>query len=263
MDRKPKTYLKKEGEEKKRVAIYIRVSSNEQKLEGLSIDAQRKYLEDYALSRDMWVYKIYTDAGVSAKIPIKNRPEGRKMFEDMKESKFSAIIVVKLDRAFRNTVDAILTSDELRKENIDLISLKEQFDTTTPTGRLFFKIMSSLAEWEREITSDRVNDIHEYNFSRGVVVGKAPIGYVFDKKKKSLVPDSKKSKVVQEIFMMASEGKTYKEICEKFKINPQTYYNILRNRIYIGFINYKGQEAKGIHKPLISEELFYKVNHKS
>lgn len=250
----------KKTDDKKKVAIYIRVSSDEQKKEGLSLDAQKRRLEEYALSNDWWIYKIYIDAGVTAKIPIKNRPQGKHLFQDFQKGKFSAILIIKLDRAFRNTVDAILTSDELRESKVDLISLSEQIDTTTAMGKFFFTLMSALAQLERELTGERVHDINLDKFKRGIMIGKAPIGYKWSKTKKQMVIDSRKVGIIQSVFKLASQGKNWQHICEANKISHQTYYNILRNRTYIGFINYRDQEIKGIHEPIVSEELFNKAN---
>lgn len=256
-------------EDKKRVAIYVRVSSNEQKREGLSIDAQKRKLTNYAESKGWEIYNIYIDDGVSAKIPIKKRPQGKQMFDDIKNKKFSIILIIKLDRAFRNTVDAILTSDEFRLANIDFISLSENIDTTSAMGKFFFTLMSALAQLERELTADRNKDISLDKFTRGIYPHKIPFGYkaVYKNKKDKkgvigIVVDNKKSLIVKDIFQMTLDGISYREICKKYKLKPQVYYNIIKNKVYLGIISFDGIEKKGKHHPLISEELFEKINKK-
>jgi len=246
--------------EKKRVAIYVRVSSEEQAKEGLSLNAQKRRLEEYALSKDWYVYKIYEDAGVSAKIPIKKRPQGKEMFLDAQKNKFSAILLFKLDRAFRSTIDAILTSDELKEKKIDLISLSEQIDTTSAMGKFFFTLMSALAQLERELTSDRLNLTLNDKFQQGIMVGKLPIGYKWNKKTRKIQIDPNKSEMIKGVFDMASKGINYKIICEKYKIIPKTYYRIKKNKVYMGIIEYRGLEKDGTYESLVSKELFDKVN---
>ena len=256
----------KESELKKRVAIYTRVSGEDQKKEGLSLDAQKNKLEDYALNKGWWVYKIYTDEGITAK-DIKGRKAFTQLLEDARAEKFSAILITKFDRPFRNTVEALITLDELHTIGVDFISLAESIDTTTPMGKMVFTMIAAFAQLERELTAVRVNDINEYKFNKGILVGKPPFGYKFKYKKvgknkivDKLIPDSTKSVLVIKLFEMKSQGKNWKEICNEINISHQTYYNILKNKTYIGIISYNGSEKKGSHEPIISEELFRSAN---
>lgn len=249
--------MEKESQRKKRVAIYTRVSSDEQKKEGLSLDAQKKKLEEYAEFKEWFVFKIYTDAGISGS-SIKIRKAFKEMLEDAKAEKFSAILITKFDRAFRNVIDALTTIDELHKIGVDIVSISENIDTTTAMGRAFFTITQAFAELEAKKTGERVNDILRYKFNKGLLIGKAPIGYKWNKQQKKFLMDPKKAEMVKDIFLMKSQGKYYKEICDKYRIGITTYYNILKNKAYIGIVEYNGQTKKGIHDPLIDEETFNK-----
>lgn len=244
----------------KKIAIYTRVSSHEQKIEGLSLRAQKNKLENYCVLKDYWVFNIYSDEGVSAGT-IKKRKGFTKMLEDAKTEKFSAIIITKLDRAFRNTKDAIETLDMLQEIKIDFISLGDNIDTTTAMGKFFFTIIASLAQLERELTGERVTAIHEHKFENGKFVGKPPIGYKYNKKK-IVVLDKKKSKMVQDIFAMTIEDRGYKEICTKYALSPQTYYNIIDNITYTGMIKHNKKTKKGVHTPIISEHEFLLAQQK-
>ena len=249
----------KKTEDKKKVAIYIRVSSKEQKREGYSLQAQKKKLEEYSEFKKWWVYKVYEDAGISAK-SIKGRKAFQDMIKDSIDGKFSAILIFKFDRAFRNTKEALITLEEMSNRGVDFISISEQIDTTTAMGKLFFTIISSFAQLERELTGERLNLTLNSKFDMGMMIGKSPLGYKWDKVKKIIVPHKTKSLMIQDIFTLTSQGVSYKEICEKYKLKPQSYYNIIKNKAYIGIITFHEKESKGIHEPLISEELWRKVN---
>jgi len=249
------------GLDLKKVALYVRVSSDEQKREGLSIDAQISKLKKYCEYKKWEVYKIYQDEGKSGK-SIKGRLQFQNMLSESKEDKFSAILITKFDRAFRNVKESLVTFDELKKRGIDFISISEEIDTTTPMGKFFFVIISAFSELERNMTSGRNKDIMRYKFNKGLFPSKTPFGYLPIKKDKKIVGykiHPKRGKIVSECFKMASEGISYKDICFKFKLKPQCYYNILRNKSYFGILSFEGIERKGNHIPIIKEELFNKV----
>lgn len=251
--------MKKESEYKKRVAIYTRVSSEEQKKEGISLDAQKKSLEDYAIQKEWFVHKIYTDAGITAK-DIKGRKAFQECLNDAKLGKFSAILITKFDRPFRNTIEALMTLDQLHAIKVDFISLAENIDTTTPMGRAMFSIISVFAELERNMTAQRVSDVNKFKFNKGIMIGKAPLGYKWSKRQKSFVVDLEDSAKVKDIFEMSASGINFKEICSKHKIAKSSYYSIIKNDFYTGMIEFNGEKRLGSHDPLISKQLFEKVN---
>jgi len=244
---------------KKRVAGYIRVSSSDQAKEGYSLDAQKRKIEEYSEFKEWSVFKIYEDAGISGK-SIKGRKAFQDMINDAKNGKFSAILIFKLDRAFRNVKDALNTLDELSKIKVDFISLSENIDTTTAMGKFFFTVINAFAQLERELTGERLNLTLNKKFQDGVMVGKSPIGYKWSKTKKIMVIDNKKSDMIKDIFEMTAKGISYREICGKYKLKPQSYYNMIRNKVYIGIITFEGVEREGIHQPIIDKGLFYEVN---
>ncbi len=246
--------------ENKKVSIYIRVSGEDQAKEGYSLDAQKKQLEEYAEFKKWWVYKVYEDAGISGK-SIKGRKAFQEMLKDAKDGKFSAILIYKFDRAFRNVKEALNTLDELKEIGVDFVSISEEIDTTTAMGKFFFVIISGFAELERGLTQDRMNLIMKDKFSKGINIGRCPLGYSWNKRKKIMIPDKKKSQIIKDIFEMTANDSSYKEICEKHKIKPQSYYNIIKNKVYIGVISFEGKSRVGNHIPIIDKELFNQVNH--
>ena len=250
---------KNNKEDKKYVAIYTRVSSEEQKKEGLSLDAQKKKLVDYAQEKEWIVFKVYTDAGVSGK-SIKGRKAFSDMLQDARNDKFSGILITKFDRAFRNVKEALITVDELHELGIDFISMSEQIDTTSPMGKMVFTVISAFAQLERELTAGRVNDINQYKFSKGVMIGKAPLGYKWSKRKKQFVVDPEESAKVKDIFDMSYKNIGYREICKKYRMSPSTYYKLIRNKFYIGLIGFSGEQREGSHDPIIEQAVFNHVN---
>ncbi len=251
-------------EEKKRVALYIRVSSDEQKREGLSIEAQKRKLEQYCEFKDWYVFKIYQDEGKSGK-SVKGRPAFSQMLKDT--DKFSAILITKFDRAFRNVKEGLITLDYLHENNIDFISITEVIDTTSSMGKAMFTIIATFAELERQLTRDRNKAIMRDKFDMGIPIGKIPFGYKAlyknKKEKKGIIKieiDKKKSEIVRAIFDKTAKGIGYKEICYEYGLKPQSYYNMIRNRVYLGLVAFDGEEKTGTQGEIISKELFNKVN---
>lgn len=239
-----------------RVAIYSRVSTEEQAKEGLSVDAQIDKCKSFCNARDWSVFKVYKDAGYSA--GTMNRPALELMLRDVEEKKFEIILVYKIDRFSRKLRDLITTLDSLKAKNINFTSVTEQIDTTTAMGEAFFQIIGVFAQLERGMVKERVKLAFDRKIQLGEALYRAPLGYVYQNKK--LVPDPENSENVQEIFEMWASGISYKEICKKFNISSSTLYQIIKNTTYLGKIKYKGQLYDGKHKALVSEDLYNRAN---
>jgi site-specific DNA recombinase len=247
----------KKDDGKKRVVLYTRVSSDEQKKEGLSLGAQKRRLEEYADFKGWVINRIYSDEGISA-TSIKKRKAFKQMLEDAKAGKFRAILITKFDRAFRDTIDGLTTIDMLGKHKVDLVSISENIDMTTAMGRAMFTIIQAFAELEAKKTGERVEDILADKFEKGIIIGKPPLGYKWSKAQDRYIFDLSKVAMIKDIFLMTAQGKSYKEICAKHKIYHQKYYRIIDNKVYMGVIKYKGVEKKGSHDPIVTEEVFKK-----
>ncbi len=237
-------------------AIYVRVSTEEQAREGLSIDAQIDKCKAFCQARDWKVFKIYKDAGFSA--GSLNRPALELLLRDAQEKKFKIILVHKIDRFSRKLKDLIMILEELKEKEINFTSVTEQIDTTSAMGEAFFQIIGVFAQLERGMVRERVELAFERKIKFGEALFRAPYGYVYQNKK--LVPDPENSGKIKEIFEMWSQNIDYKEISKKFKIPVSTFYQIIKNQIYLGKIKYRGKMYKGKHKPLIDEELFNRAN---
>ena len=251
----------KKTEGKTRIAIYVRVSAQDQKKEGLSIDVQTSKLQDYCSVMDYWVFKVYTDAGISG--GSINRPDFKKMIEDARNRKFDAILVYKLDRFSRNMVDLIFTLSDLNSYHVDFISLTESFDTTTAVGRAFMKILSIFSEMEREQTKERVEMVFSDKEEKGLPTIPPPFGYKYNNKK-VWVLEKKKANIVKQVYSDNNEGVKFKDTIKRCKINKSSYYRILRNikkGLYSGWICYD-KKTKDVRGNVInSEEVRYKGTH--
>lgn len=243
----------------KRIAGYIRVSSQDQRKEGYSLDAQKNKIIDYCKQNSFELIKIYEDAGISGGT-INKRPAFKQLIIDAKNKRFDGILVFKFDRAFRNLKDAVITLDDFRKIGIDFISITENIDTTTAMGNAMFGIISVFAQLERDLTSERMDSSFWQKFNQGKSIGKCPTGYKWNKKSKIMEIDTKKAEMVKEIFKSTIQGISYRVICNKFNLKPQSYYNIIRNPVYCGFITFEKKIKQGIHIPLINISTFLAIN---
>lgn len=140
----------------KSVAIYVRVSTQEQANEGYSIDSQIDRLNSYCKARDWAVHKIYKDAGFSgANI---ERPALNELMRDIKDKRVNLVLVFKLDRLSRSQKDTLyLIEDVFLKNDVDFVSISENFDTSTAFGRAMIGILSVFAQLEREQIRERTS----------------------------------------------------------------------------------------------------------
>ncbi|MBU2616589.1 MAG: recombinase family protein [Nanoarchaeota archaeon] len=239
-----------------KVAIYVRVSTEEQAKEGLSVDAQIDKCNSFCQARDWNVYKVYRDAGFSA--GSLNRPALELMMRDAQEKRFDIILVYKIDRFSRKLRDLIMVLEDLKEKKINFTSVTEQIDTTSAMGEAFFQIIGVFAQLERGMVKERVELAFDRKIKLGEVIHRAPFGYTFQDKK--LVPDPENSENLKEIFEMWAAGVDYKEISKKFDLSSSALYQIVKNQTYLGKIKYKGQLYKGKHRALVSEDLFNEAN---
>jgi site-specific DNA recombinase len=159
-----------------RVALYLRVSSEEQR-ERETIEIQREFLEQYRCLYELETADIYEDDGVSGTIPLHERPEGRRLLEDAKQGKFQTVLVYKLDRLGRTLLVIVDAHDRLQEAGVALRSATEPIDTSTPSGRLIFQMLASFAEYERGTIKERTQAGLHRAFRAGKQMGCIPYGY--------------------------------------------------------------------------------------
>jgi site-specific DNA recombinase len=147
-----------------KTAIYIRVSTRDKQ----DISKQRDFLIDYCKRNNLEIYKIYEDIGISGSKA--NRPALNSLIGDIKN--YNVVLVYKIDRMFRSFRNMWELLDKFKVNNVDFISATQTIDTTKPEGRLFFNLLSSFAEFEREITVQRINDGLDVARERGKILGR-------------------------------------------------------------------------------------------
>lgn len=250
----------------KKVACYVRVSTENQ-LENYSIDEQTERLKAYCKAKDLSIYKIYTDGGYSG--GNTNRPALNSMLDDIKRNVFDTVIVYKLDRLSRSQKDTLmLIEDEFLANNIDFISISENFDTSSPFGKAMIGILSVFAQLEKDqiterFTMGRIGRSKSGLFHGG---GNAPKGYNYTNGR--LEVNCFEAEQVKEVFSLFLSGKSINAVSnimtKKYGVttwnNANKVSNCIKNSIYIGKVKFKGIEYDGEHTPIISKADYYKAN---
>jgi len=193
-----------QSERKKRVAIYLRVSTEEQAKEGhyglkMQEDALRKYCEFKHYVFDELL--VFTDAGLSGSLPIDKRPALNEAMQRGAQGEFDVLLIYKIDRLFRDLHELLGAEKMLVKYKIELESPSDQIDTSTPMGRFGFQMIGGFAELERGVIRQRMMAGKLRAAKEGKwVTGIPPYGYRVDKKEKKLVIEEKEAEVVRKFY---------------------------------------------------------------
>jgi site-specific DNA recombinase len=193
-----------------RVALYLRVSSEEQKKKE-SIATQDAFLEEYCKLYGLEVAGIYRDEAVSGTVPMRERPEGVRLLADAKAGFLDAVLVYKLDRIGRSLLVVVDAHDRLGEANVALRSATEPIDTSTPAGRLIFQMLASFAEFERATITERSRDGLQRAFEEGKQLGCIPYGYDIAEDGAFVVVEDEAQVVRQIIANVAAGGTLYSE----------------------------------------------------
>ena len=190
---------------------YVRVSSEDQAKEGVSLDNQKAKIKAYCDLKDLDLVTIMEDAGISAR--NLKRPGVQSVLEMVKNKSVDAVVVYKLDRMFRSTIDALETTKKFDKLGVAFHSIQETIDTKSAMGRFFFTLTAALAELERGIVGERTRDALKHKKQNGDVWG--PVPYGFKRVRRKIVPDEAEQKVVHKILQLWKSGGNYSEIARK------------------------------------------------
>ena len=156
-----------ENNKAERVACYIRVSTQEQKLHGLSLDSQRDTLTRYAKTHSLKIVDWYEDEGISGRKLIKQRPALQRMLHDAQDGKFARIIFVKIDRYFRSVAEYWECQKILESSDVTWTATEEKYDLSTANGRAFVNMKLTIAELEADQTGERIKLVNEYKVRSG------------------------------------------------------------------------------------------------
>ena len=248
-----------------KVALYVRVSTTSQLEEGYSIEEQKAKLESYCDIKDWHVYKVYTDGGFSGSTT--ERPALEQLIKDAQSKLFDTVLVYKLDRLSRSQKDTLyLIEDVFLKNNIEFVSLLENFDTSTPFGRAVIGLLSVFAQLEREQIKERMQlgKLGRAKAGKSMMWAKTSYGYNYDKETGSMTINEYEALAVKEIYSSYLAGmsitKLRDKINEEYPKQPawsyRTIRGILANPVYCGLNQYKGQTFQGTHKAIISLDDF-------
>jgi len=261
-----------------RCAIYTRKSTEEGlEKEFNSLEAQRVSGESYGMSRKFegWVVieKRYDDGGYSG--GSMKRPALQELLRDIRRKQVDCVIVYKIDRLSRSLMDFAKVLELFNDYGVVFVAVSQSFDTTSTAGRLMLNIMISFAQYEREMTIDRVKDKVEASKKKGMWLGgTVPLG--FDVKDKKLVINEEEAEVIKHIFARFKELKSIGLLTKE--LNSQGYRTkmyvkktgtyggglyrvaglrlIITNPIYMGKIRHKDKIYQGKHEGIIEEEMW-------
>ena len=227
--------------ERKVAGVYIRVSTEDQAREGFSLGEQEEKLLQLCKFKELDVYKVYKDAGISAK-DMEHRPQFQEMLKDMKEGKLNYIVAYKLDRITRSVRDLEELISVLEQYNCFLLCDRDDVNTSTANGRFFVRMLTVLSQLEIEIVSERTKFGLNGAIKSGHIPGQRPFGYKSAEDKRMVIDNSTRP-YVEKIFDMYLEGKSFQQIANYFKENniypkknwkDTTIQKIIDNKIYMG-----------------------------
>ena len=227
--------------ERKIAGVYIRVSTEDQAREGFSLGEQEEKLRELCKFKELEVYKVYKDAGISAK-DMEHRPQFQEMLKDMKEGKINYIVAYKLDRITRSVRDLEELISVLEQYNCFLLCDRDDVNTSTANGRFFVRMLTVLSQLEIEIVSERTKFGLNGAIKSGHIPGQRPFGYKSAEDKRMVIDNSTRP-YVEKIFDMYLEGKSFQQIANYFKENniypkknwkDTTIQKIIDNKIYMG-----------------------------
>lgn len=229
-------------------------------LEGYSIEAQKEFLLNYAKSKEFTEYEYYIDGGYSGK--DLNRPAIQKLIQDVKCNKIDAVIVFKLDRISRSQKDTLYLIEEVfNRYGVGFISMKENFDTTSPFGKAMIGVLSVFAQLERETILERtrigLKKRAENGYWRGG--GKIPFPYRYDKEQGVLVPIPEQVEILNKMISMYLSGKSFNNIGDVVGMDERMVEKRLLSITNTGVIPYKGQIFEGKHEAVVSKELYEEI----
>ena len=249
---------------KRRCAVYTRKSSEEGlEQEFNSLHAQREACEAYIASQrsEGWVLvrDQYDDGGISG--GTLDRPGLQRLIQDIEDGLVDVVVVYKIDRLSRSLADFARLVEVFDRNEVTFVSVTQSFNTTTSMGRLTLNILLSFAQYEREVTAERIRDKFAASRKKGIWMGGVPpLGYRVEKRK--LAVDDQRADHVRWIFARFLEIGSTTELAREVvargirnrngnRMDKKYIYRLLSNRAYIGEAVHKGQSYPGEHSALM------------
>lgn len=265
-----------------RCAIYTRKSSEEGLEQDFnSLQAQREACEAYIKSQRHEGWKLletaYDDGGFSG--GSMERPGLKQLLEDIHARRVDIVVVYKVDRLTRSLADFAKIVETFDSQNVSFVSVTQQFNTTTSMGRLTLNVLLSFAQFEREVTGERIRDKVAASKKKGMWMGGyVPLGYTAIQKR--LIINEPEAKLIREIFSLYLKRKNVRLVAEDLQrrkiIRPSTtaktgraygktnfsrglLYKMLSNPIYVGEIEHHGERFKSQHEAIVDQKIWHSV----
>ena len=235
-----------------RCAVYVRVSTDDQRDNGYSIDSQLRMIKEYCEKNDYSIIDVYNDAGHSGKDLM--RPEMQRLLADIKSKKIDKLIAIKVDRLTRNNYDGFWLLNYCEEHDVKIELILEPYDVSTANGEMIFGMNLVFGQRERKEIGARTKRAMEEMALEKIHPSKAPYGYIRNKETGHLEVEPIEAQVVKEIFELCKQGKSTRSIATIMKDNnaylkqgkwaSDRVYKILTNSIYIGIFEYGKYKRK-------------------
>ena len=235
-----------------RCGVYVRVSTDDQRDNGYSIDSQLRMIKEYCEKNDYDIVNVYNDAGHSGKDLM--RPEMQRLLKDIKSKKIDKLIAIKVDRLTRNNYDGFWLLNYCEEHDVKIELILEPYDVSTANGEMIFGMNLVFGQRERKEIGARTKRAMEEMALEKIHPSKAPYGYIRNKDTGHLEVEPIEAQVVKEIFELCKKGQSTRNIATIMKDNnaylkrgkwaSDRVYKILTNSIYIGVFEYGKYKRK-------------------
>ena len=235
-----------------RYGIYVRVSTDDQRDNGYSIDSQLRMIKEYCEKNEYDIVDVYNDAGHSGKDLM--RPEMQKLLKDIKTKKIDKLVAIKVDRLTRNNYDGFWLLNYCEEHDVKIELILEPYDVSTANGEMIFGMNLVFGQRERKEIGARTKRAMEEMALEHIHPSKAPYGYIRNKETGHLEVEPIEAEVVKEIFELCKQGNSTRGIATIMKDNnaylkqgkwkSDRVYKILTNSIYIGIFEYGKYKRK-------------------
>ena len=235
-----------------RCGIYVRVSTDDQRDNGYSIDSQLRMIKEYCEKNDYNIVDVYNDAGHSGKDLM--RPEMQRLLADIKSKKIDKLIAIKVDRLTRNNYDGFWLLNYCEEHDVKIELILEPYDVSTANGEMIFGMNLVFGQRERKEIGARTKRAMEEMALEKIHPSKAPYGYIRNKETGHLEVEPIEAQVVKDIFELCKQGNSTRSIATIMKDNnaylkqgkwaSDRVYKILTNSIYIGIFEYGKYKRK-------------------
>ena len=235
-----------------RCGIYVRVSTDDQRDNGYSIDSQLRMIKEYCEKNEYNIVDIYNDAEHSGKDLM--RPEMQRLLKDIKSKKIDKLVAIKVDRLTRNNYDGFWLLNYCEEHDVKIELILEPYDVSTANGEMIFGMNLVFGQRERKEIGARTKRAREEMALERIHPSKAPYGYIRNKETGHLEVEPIEAEVVKEIFELCKQGNSTRGIANIMKDNnaylkqgkwkSDRVYKILSNSIYIGVFEYGKYKRK-------------------